>query len=69
MVRVDGDLDPKAGETLLTALRAVMDAGRGTAAAATTERHPSVVRMRSTRSVVSGWTWPTGPPWQASDRT
>lgn len=27
MVRVDGDLDPEAGETLLTALRAVMDAG------------------------------------------
>jgi hypothetical protein len=26
MVRVDGDLDPEAGETLLTALRAVMDA-------------------------------------------
>jgi hypothetical protein len=27
MVRVDGDLAPEAGETLLTALRAVMDAG------------------------------------------
>ena len=27
MVRVDGDLDPEAGETLLTALRAVMDGG------------------------------------------
>ena len=27
MVRFDGDLDPEAGETLLTALRAVMDAG------------------------------------------
>jgi len=27
MVRVDGDLDPEAGETLLTALRAVMDVG------------------------------------------
>jgi hypothetical protein len=26
MVRVDGDLDPEAGETLLTALRAVLDA-------------------------------------------
>jgi hypothetical protein len=26
MVRVDGDLDPETGETLLTALRAVMDA-------------------------------------------
>jgi hypothetical protein len=68
MVRVDGDLDPEAGETLLTALRAVMDAGSRTAAT-TTARHPSVVRMRSTRSVVSGWTWPTGPPCQASDRT
>ncbi len=27
MVRVDGDLDPEGGETLLTALRAVVDAG------------------------------------------
>lgn len=26
MVRVDGDLDPETGETLLTALRAVLDA-------------------------------------------
>ena len=25
MVRVDGDLDPETGETVLTALRAIMD--------------------------------------------
>lgn len=31
MVRVDGDLDPESGETLLTALRAVMDADARTA--------------------------------------
>jgi hypothetical protein len=33
MVRVDGDLDPETGETLLTALRAVLDAESRTAGA------------------------------------
>lgn len=44
MVRVDGDLDPEGGETLLTALRAVVDSfGTGGAGSpAVTGRHPGV---------------------------
>jgi hypothetical protein len=68
MVRVDGDLDPEAGETLLTALDAVLDAeAKSTKGDSRTRRNAA--RMHSPRSVAAGWTPPTAPAWVESDRT
>lgn len=66
MVRVDGDLDPEAGDTLLTALGAVMDAdartgaiGRRWRANARTSRSPSAPACwptrRAARPSSTGW--------------
>jgi hypothetical protein len=68
MVRVDGDLDPETGESLLTALAAVMDA-ESRSGRRTTGRRRSGAPTRSARSAVSGWTWPNGRRWLASDLT
>jgi hypothetical protein len=55
MVRVDGDLDPETGESLLTALPAVLDAEARSGAA--DDRTPlNAGPMPSARSAVSGST-------------
>jgi hypothetical protein len=54
MVRVDGDLDPEAGETLLTALRAVMDAEARTMGEAD-ERSPAQRRADALGEICRGW--------------
>jgi hypothetical protein len=71
MVRVDGTLDPETGETVLTALRAVVDAEtRSRPKDDVDDRTPrSVEPTRSARSVVSGSIDPTGPRSAASSRT
>jgi hypothetical protein len=54
MVRVDGDLDPETGETLLTALRAVGDAeSRSTAEG--DERTPTQRRADALGEICRGW--------------
>ena len=56
MVRVDGDLDPRPGETLLTALGAVLDA-ESRSRDKDDVRTPAQRRAdASARSAVSGWT-------------
>ena len=67
MVRLDGDLDPECGETLLTALGAVVDAGAARTARIGARRR-SVEPTRSVRSVADGWTSRTVPPSRPSDR-
>ena len=54
MVRVDGDLDPETGETLLTALRAVLDAESRTAATDDT-RSPAQRRADALGEVCRQW--------------
>jgi hypothetical protein len=68
MVRVDGDLDPETGETLLTALQAVLDA-EARSDSPDERTPPSAGPTRSARSAGSGWTGPTGPRSPASVRT
>jgi hypothetical protein len=68
MVRLDGDLDPETGETLLTALQAVLDpevrSGVGD------DRTPAQRRADALGEIfASGSTERTGRPWPASDRT
>jgi uncharacterized protein DUF222/HNH endonuclease len=53
MVRVDGDLDPEAGETLLTALRAVMDAEARNGDA--DEPSPAQRRADALGEICRGW--------------
>jgi hypothetical protein len=68
MVRVDGDLDPETGETLLTALRAVLDAGSRTGEQ--DERTPaSAAPTRSGRSVGDGSIPPSVRGWRTNDPT
>ena len=69
MVRVDGDLDPETGETLLTALRAVLDTDARSRAVRTCARPRSVGRTRSGRSAGSGSIGAIGPSWPGSVRT
>jgi hypothetical protein len=70
MVRVDGDLDPETGETLLTALRAVLDAESRTGRDEDDDRsRPSGGPTRSARSAGSGSTWPSGRAWPARSHT
>ena len=54
MVRVDGDLDPETGETLLTALRAVMDA-EARSPAEGDARTPAQRRADALGEVCRGW--------------
>jgi hypothetical protein len=68
MVRVDADLDPETGETLITALGAVLDAESRSRAA--DDRTPAQRRADGwERSAVSGWTWGSDPPWPGNGRT
>jgi uncharacterized protein DUF222 len=53
MVRVDGDLDPETGETLLTALRAVLDAE--SRSAPTGDRTPAQRRADALGEVCRQW--------------
>ncbi len=54
MVRVDGDLDPETGETLLTALRAIMDA-ESRAPDPSDERTPAQRRADALGEVCRQW--------------
>ena len=67
MVRVDGDLDPETGQTVISALRAVCDAQVRSHGDLRTppQRRP----MRWGRSAGSGWTQTIAPSWEASALT
>lgn len=54
MVRVDGDLDPETGQTLITALRAVTDA-EARAGAGSDPRSPAQRRADALGEVCRGW--------------
>ena len=54
MVRVDGDLDAEAGETLLTAPRAVMDAG-SRSGGADDDRTPPQRRADALHEICRQW--------------
>jgi len=54
MVRVDGELDPETGETLLTALRAVLDA-EPRSGNTTDERTPAQRRADALGEIYRGW--------------
>jgi uncharacterized protein DUF222 len=67
MVQVDGTLDPESGETLLTALRAVMDTeARGKA---DDERTPAQRRADALTEICRRSTARSGRRWPASART
>ena len=53
MVRVDGDLDPESGETLLTALRAVLDSG--SRSGASDDRSPAQRRADALGEICRQW--------------
>jgi hypothetical protein len=53
MVRVDGDLDPETGETLLTALRAVLDAD--SRSGEHDDRTPAQRRVDALGEICRGW--------------
>jgi hypothetical protein len=53
MVRVDGDLDPETGETLITALRSVMDAD--SRSGRTDPRTPAQRRADALHEICRGW--------------
>jgi hypothetical protein len=67
MVRVDGDLDPENGQAVITAIRAVLDAGvrRPTTGAHRRSGGPT----RSARSVAGTSTPATARSWRASVHT
>ena len=67
MVRVDGDLDPEAGESLLTAIGAVLDS-EARSREKDDHRSPAQRRADSGRSAGSGSSDPTGRSSEASDR-
>lgn len=68
MVRLDGDLDPENGETVLTALRAVLDAE--VRSKAEDDRTPAQRRADALGEVCRQWLDRSGgPPWRASGRT
>ena len=69
MVRVDGDLDPTTGESLLTALGAVLDAETRTRGPRTIGRLPSVGPTLWGRSAGGSWTGVTDRWWPGSDPT
>jgi Domain of unknown function (DUF222) len=69
MVRVDGELDPETGETLLTALGAVLDDEARSRTEGMSALPPNAGPTRSGRSAVSGSTAPTVPRSGASDLT
>ncbi len=67
MVRVDGDLDPETGETLLTALRAVLDAesrSRGD----DDDRSPAQRRADALGEICRQWLASSEPPSVAGER-
>lgn len=67
MVRVDGNLDPETGETLLTALSAVLDAeSRSTREG--DDRTPAQRRADALGEICRQWTWPSGRMWAERSR-
>ncbi len=66
MVRVDGDLDPETGETLLTALRAVLDAESRSRGA--DERTPAQRRADALGEICRQWLDPAERPSVAVER-
>ncbi len=56
-VRVDGDLDPESGESLLTALRAVLDAEARFRGGAEDERTPAQRRADALGEICREWEW------------
>ena len=56
MVRVDGDLDPETGQSLMSALRAVMDADARAHPSPELRPRASGAPTRSARSAGRGWT-------------
>jgi hypothetical protein len=68
MVRVDGNLDPETGQTLITAVGAVTDACVHSGGEDLRTR-PSAGRMPWERCAASGWTAPIGPPWEGNGPT
>jgi hypothetical protein len=67
MVRVDGDLDPETGETLLTALRAVLDA-ESRSAGADDGRTPAQRRADALGEVCRQWLDHAGRPSVAGEK-
>lgn len=67
MVRVDGDLDPEAGETVLTALRAVLDSEARSEHAAD-DRAPAQRRADALGEICRGWLERTDRPEVAGER-
>jgi hypothetical protein len=67
MVRVDGDLDPETGETVLTALRAVLDADARTEPP-TDDRAPAQRRADALGEICRGWLDRTDRPEVAGER-
>lgn len=71
MVRLDGDLDPESGESLLTALRAVLDADvrSGDAAdAGSDDRTPAQKRADALGEICRGWLSRSDRPAVAGER-
>ena len=69
LVRLDGDLDPEGGETLLTALRAVLDA-ESRSRGPEDERTPAQRRADAlVESAVSGWMEPSDRWWVGNGPT
>ena len=68
MVRVDGDLDPETGQTVITALRAFIDAESRTEAS-DTRSFPSGRPTPSARSAAGGSMDRTGPRWRGNGPT
>ena len=66
MVRVDGDLDPETGETLLTALRAVLDAE--SRSGEDDDRSPAQRRADALGEVCRGWLDMADRPTVAGER-
>ncbi|MGZ8583732.1 MAG: DUF222 domain-containing protein [Actinomycetota bacterium] len=67
MVRLDGDLDPETGETVLTALRAVLDSEARTEHA-TDDRAPAQRRADALGEICRGWLDRTDRPEVAGER-
>ena len=66
MVRVDGDLDPESGETLLTALRAVLDSG--SRSGASDDRSPAQRRADALGEICRQWLDRSDRPSVAGER-
>jgi hypothetical protein len=69
MVRVDGDLDPETGQTLITALGRSKTRRLADRADPTSDRPHSAAPTRSASSAAGGSTRPVARPWPGSVRT